>query len=289
MPTFEELSQHTSYPVLHTQRNDGIIIVATRIPLTDVRLQQWGWILSQAYKVEQPSQNGSEDLTDSGGKRYSKIYNFADMQHYIEQWGCKEWEVGYFALGRTTNSRVTMRLEDKIVQEDTFKETIENLKKIQEKQANLLFNSINQQEKSSKEDFNNLFNGIVASLAEMHQEILGAHADQRKYIDNFIQSASNIFGKTQDDNATLISFQTHIEQLNETLKSVEHNIITKLQTTVFPEIGNQLTQIQATILEKIDHQPHLSEQNLSEHLTKLDQKQLERLETLTETVTDKCK
>jgi hypothetical protein len=135
MPTFEELSQHTSYPVLHTQRNDGVITVATRVPLADVRLQQWGWILSQAYTVEQPSQNGFDGLIDGTGKRYSKIHTLSDMKHYVETWGCREWKAGYFSIGRATNNRVTIHLEDKIVQEDTLKSHMEDLRHLQEKQT----------------------------------------------------------------------------------------------------------------------------------------------------------
>lgn len=280
MPTFEELSQRTTYPVLHTQRNDGVIIVATRVPLTDVRLQQWGWILSQAYKVEHTSQDEFDGLIDGAGKRYSKIHSLADMQYYIEKWKCQDWEVGYFAIGRATDNRVTVRLEDKIVQEDTFKNSIESLKIFQEKQTYALLHAISQQEKSFQGPFENLSNGVDASLTKMHQEILSAYADQQEHLGEFVQNAFDNFDKAQSNDVALISLQTKVEQLNEALKIVENSVALKVQTTVIEEIVDQVTQLKTLILGKIEQQPQLSEHDLSEHFNKLDQKQLDQLETL---------
>ena len=212
MPTFEELSQHTSYPVLHAQRKDEVVIVATRVPLADIRLQQWGWVLSQAYTIEQPSHNGFDGLVDGTGKKYSKIYTLSDMQHYIETWECKDWETGYFSIGKTASSRVTIHLEDKIVQEEDFKKSIEDLRNFQETQTSQILNAVSKQ--------------------------------------------------------------------GETFQGSLKDVTAKVQTAVFEKVDNQASQMQITLLEKIEQQPHLSLQDLSEHFNKLDEKQSFHLESL---------
>jgi hypothetical protein len=104
-------------------------------------------------------------------------------------------------------------------------------------------------------------------------------------LNDLIQIAtSDMSGKNQDTTIVLESLQTKVEQLNEALKTVENNVITKVQTAVLEEVANQASQIQAIILERIEQQPRLSERDLSEHLNRLDEKQLDRLEALMVTV-----
>jgi hypothetical protein len=282
MPTFEELSQQTSYPVLHTRRNDGVVIVATRVPLTDVRLQQWGWVLSQAYKVEQPSQDGFEGLIDSTGKRYSKIYTLIDMQHYIEQWGCKEWEVGYFAIGRATDKRVTIRLEDKIVQEDTFKNSIDDLKKLQEKQLNYVLNSIIQQEK-------NLLQGNLRDISTLLADSLAEGAqlnytNQQKMIEDTIQKFSHIIDDIQDNPKLLEFIQRQIDELKASLQAMEVNVKKSGIEPLLNSISDSSDRIVTTIMEKLDQQPHLTEQGLAQLFHQSEQRQINQVNDLSNNI-----
>jgi hypothetical protein len=93
MAKFEEVASG-SCPVLHAPRKDGAVLIATRVPLGDVRLQKWGWILAVS-NLNNPTEDDIETLTDNSGKRYPKVYYFNEVQNYAERWGCSEWQEGY--------------------------------------------------------------------------------------------------------------------------------------------------------------------------------------------------
>ncbi|GCE50456.1 hypothetical protein EI42_05851 [Thermosporothrix hazakensis] len=95
MTDFQEIALDVNIPVLHSVRKDGANVIATRVPLDDVRLQKWGWILSLSHGNEYQEQNDIDTLIDRSGKRYPKVYYLADILNYIEKWECRDWEIGY--------------------------------------------------------------------------------------------------------------------------------------------------------------------------------------------------
>lgn len=98
MPTFTELSQ-AGYPIIRSKRRDGAILIATRIPLDDVRLERWGWILTLSSIDGVPIEDDTDTLKNGAGRRFPKIYLLPDIQSYIEKWECLEWEEGYHTNG----------------------------------------------------------------------------------------------------------------------------------------------------------------------------------------------
>lgn len=92
MPLFQEIILHEDIPVIHSRRKDGIVIIATRVPLRDVPPERWGWILTLGGKGEIIGYDDIEALQDNMGRRYPKVFLRPDMSNYIERWGCVEWE-----------------------------------------------------------------------------------------------------------------------------------------------------------------------------------------------------
>lgn len=77
--------------------------MATRVPLGDVRLEQWGWILSLSYQNGNQEQNDIKVLQDNTGCRYTQVYSITDMLNYNERWDCDEWETVHSLNGSSTN------------------------------------------------------------------------------------------------------------------------------------------------------------------------------------------
>ncbi len=50
MAKFEEIASG-SYPVLHALRKDGAAVIATRVPLGDVRLKNWDGFLRSVTRM----------------------------------------------------------------------------------------------------------------------------------------------------------------------------------------------------------------------------------------------
>lgn len=98
MPTFTELVQQ-GFPIICSKRKDGAILIATRIPLDDIRLERWGWILTLSSADGVPIEDDTGTLKNGAGRRFPKIYLLPDLQNYIEKWDCVEWEEGYYAAG----------------------------------------------------------------------------------------------------------------------------------------------------------------------------------------------
>jgi virulence-associated protein VapD len=205
--------------VLHAKRNDKVTIVATRVPLADVRLQQWGWIITQAYTTEKPPLNGIECLLDNEGRRYPKIYTHTDMQAYVEQWGCRDWEAGYFTVGDVTVNRITAPLNGNVVQEEAFKQAIEDLRAFQEEQTSTVSNAITSQQQVFQNTVNGLINHIVAVTDKMHREMLTVYADKQKHLDELVHDASEMVTSVKDGQSVLPSLKQGLEQWSEVVQN----------------------------------------------------------------------
>jgi hypothetical protein len=101
MPSIDELS---TAPVIHTTRPDGALLTAIRVPLDDLRLNRWGWMLYISQKDNPSIPSDLEALTDHAGQRYPKIYTLNEVKIYaakwgtVDKWGSKEidWKPGYW-------------------------------------------------------------------------------------------------------------------------------------------------------------------------------------------------
>src|SRR6266496_5831918 len=125
MPTFDELSSQSAYPITHSQRKDGAILTAIKVPIDDVRLERWGWILTLSHKDGSYNQDDIATLQDNNGQRYPKIYTPIEIYNYTEKWGCNFWEVGYNSNGNKIHStRITTPLNADMLQKEMLQETL---------------------------------------------------------------------------------------------------------------------------------------------------------------------
>jgi len=135
MAKFEEAAKD-SCPVLHTRRSDGVVIIATRVPLGDIRLQKWGWILALSNKNEL-TEDDILTLTDNAGKRYPKVYRLEEVQNYAEPWGCIDWEEGYeddVIIPFLSKSQVLPNEEREIERTRAFQQALSELQIHQQEQ-----------------------------------------------------------------------------------------------------------------------------------------------------------
>ena len=120
MKFFEEIAINNDFPVVHAQRKDGVTLIATRVPLDDIRLELWGWVLSLSQKDARNDQDDIETLQDNAGRRYPKVYTLPDVQSYAEKWACTEWEKGYSDKSYVRDLNVDVIPNDK-TQEDVLR------------------------------------------------------------------------------------------------------------------------------------------------------------------------
>jgi hypothetical protein len=92
MPALEDM---LSYPVIHTTRSDGALLIAIRTPLGDVRLNRWGWILVVNGEEDSANQSDIDILTARTGHNYARLYKLDELKAYAEKWQCTDWEEGY--------------------------------------------------------------------------------------------------------------------------------------------------------------------------------------------------
>lgn len=133
MAKFEEVA-FGSCPALHAPRKDGAVLIATRVPLGDVRLQSWGWILTLSNQSN-PAQDDIDTLSDRSGKRYPKVYYLQEVQNYAEQWACSEWELGYHQDDGTSWLAKSSGISGgSLMHEDVFQQALTELQARQEEQ-----------------------------------------------------------------------------------------------------------------------------------------------------------
>jgi hypothetical protein len=63
MQQLEEIISNPKAIVIQSvRRKDQAIVTATRVPLGDIRLEEWGWILTVSHKINH-DQDGLEELS----------------------------------------------------------------------------------------------------------------------------------------------------------------------------------------------------------------------------------
>ena len=115
MPTLEEVSISN---IIHAIRGDGATLTATRVPLDDLRLDRWGWMLFVSHK--HGTSQGDEVLTlkDSVyNTEFRKVYTLEELKKLAQEWQCNDWEEGYSPVVPSVP-----QLVDELPQEETAKQ-----------------------------------------------------------------------------------------------------------------------------------------------------------------------
>ncbi len=93
MPTLEEVSTCNS---IHAIRGDGATLTATRVPLDDLRLDRWGWILFVSHKHGASEGDDVVTLKDNvDNTEFRKVYTFEELNELAQEWECSDWQEGY--------------------------------------------------------------------------------------------------------------------------------------------------------------------------------------------------
>lgn len=242
MSLFQEIAFNEDVPVIHARRKDGVIVIATRVPLKDMLPERWGWILTLGGKGEIIEHDDIEALRDNLGRSYPKVYLGADMVSYIENWECVQWGAGY-SDGKAAILKENDFPDMKQFKEDLLCEITKKYQVSQDEQAQTLQEVIEKQVKD-------ILTSDQQKYSELHQN-LQSHVDK--------------------NDIALLQYAI-VQEIENTAEQV--------QTAIVEEATSQAAQMQGIILEKIEQQPYLSEQALSGYLDKLDRKQLEQLEAL---------
>ena len=225
MPTFEELAKHTSYPVLHSKRNDGEIVIATRIPFTNSPWQQWGWILTLGSQGKQPS-DSFECLFDNAGRQYPKVYLHADIMNYIETWRCYEWEAGYQPNEKTHIGRVTMPLGAKPIEEEAFIKTIEGLQQWHEQKIKNLQDIVLRHDELFKVKIDMIGNNLDGIDNKIQKDVISVYSNVQKAFDALSNDVINNINLIRNGDVVLpLSIQQKIgewrEELNNKYQEIE--------------------------------------------------------------------
>jgi hypothetical protein len=89
------LNDLLSSPMIHTTRRDGALLTAIRVPVDDLRLNRFGWMLYVSHSDDSTYQDDIETLMDRSGQRFPKVYKLDELKAYAEKWECSDWQLGY--------------------------------------------------------------------------------------------------------------------------------------------------------------------------------------------------
>jgi hypothetical protein len=192
MATFDNIAIHSNYPVVFSKRNDDACLIATRVPLDDIRLENWGWILSLSYKDGSSNSDDIETLQDNLGKKYPKVYLLPDIQNYVEKWGCYEWEEWYPRNSNTNvRAKVTMPLSKPTLQENLLQEKIDELRVAYEQKIKYLQSEMNTKTdiiieglRTSYKEVNSILSQNTSTVVKILPDALQRHADIQKHLED---------------------------------------------------------------------------------------------------------
>lgn len=246
MSTFDELALQGDYPVVHSKRSDQAALIATRVPLTDPILGRWGWVLTLNHKNGRTDSDDIATLRDNTGRQYPKVYLLADMQNYIETWGCTEWEEGYHQNGHQPVPPRNISASDAdVVREDMLKQLISDLQERQEQEVTVLKDEI-------KEQLEAMHKEIVSGNAQSHQQL----HDQTVDVYNRLLERFNL-------NTVALDQQVIAESTTVTKVVEEQSLLTREATgkqvgTLTQEIKNHVSLTQKNTLDAVEAQSNMS-------------------------------
>jgi uncharacterized membrane protein YphA (DoxX/SURF4 family) len=254
MATFDELALQGEYPVLHSLRSDHATLIATRVPLTDIGMGRWGWVLTLNHRNGRTDSDDIAALRDNTGQQYPKVYSLSDMQNYIEKWGCAEWEEGYHQNGHQLSlPKNTTSSDAAIVREDVLKQLLSELKEHQEAQARLLVDELH------------------ARLEETRNKLEMENATSFQALnDNTIEAYNRLLDRSRTNNETLD--QQVVTQIVKVTEVVEaQSLLTREEAgrhveTMTEEIRNRVSLTQKSTLDAIEAQFNLAKVDTTKHL-----------------------
>ncbi len=263
MPTFDELSSQSAYPITHSQRKDGAILTAIRVPIDDVRLDRWGWILTLSHKDGSYNQDDIATLQDNSGQRYPKVYTITELLHYIEKWGCDNWETGYNSNGNRIHfSRITTPLNTDLLQREMLQETLEDIRNYQEEQTKVLNEEIASQNQTVAE-------AVFSQLTPHFTNIYG----KQNQLSIFTEESRRQLDITSERLTTLIEQITEkTQEQNSLLKVKIESLLTQIPTAITQEVTSKFNDLVDNIDEQFDATDQESKKQsdmISERLTRL--------------------
>jgi|SRR6266496_1902167 len=243
MPTFDELSSQSAYPITHSQRKDGAILTAIRVPIDDVRLDRWGWILTLSHKDGSYNQDDIATLQDNSGQRYPKVYTITELLHYIEKWGCDNWETGYNSNGNRIHfSRITTPLNTDLLQREMLQETLEDIRNYQEEQTKVLNEEIASQNQTVAE-------AVFSQLTPHFTNIYG----KQNQLSIFTEESRRQLDITSERLTTLIEQITEkTQEQNSLLKVKIESLLTQIPTAITQEVTSKFNDLVDNIGTQLD-------------------------------------
>lgn len=246
MPTFEELALHTNCPVIRSKRSDDAVLIATRVPLDDIRLERWGWVLTIIPRDGRSDQNDIETLRDNAGRQFPKVYVQSDMQNYIERWTCTEWEEGYQQNGHYSLNGNHASSAPQVLEEDVLKPLLSQLQESQAREITALKEEIRVQLEAARRE-------VADSNAAFHEALQDQTMEAyNRGLDRARQSVETVSR----------------DALNQAAKYTEvvEEVSGKSAQALTEEIKNQSALSERHTLEAIEAQFRMSRTDTAEHL-----------------------
>jgi len=245
MPTFADLALQDDYPVIHSLRKDQATIIATRVPLTDLNLGKWGWVLTLIHQDGRIDSTDIPMFRDNAGRQYPKVYLFPDMQSYIEGWECTEWVEGYHQNGHQPGVSRNGAASATTLQENALKQLLCDLK---EHQAQ----AIASVKVEVKEQLEEIRGEIASSTTQFHQALQGQNID-----------AYNRLLERYNLNTVALDQQVLAQSVKVTEVVEEQSALTREETekhvgTLTQEVKNHVSLTQKNTVEAIEAQSNMS-------------------------------
>lgn len=254
MPTFNELALQGDCPVIHSLRSDQATLIATRVPLTDPMSGRWGWVLTLNHRNGRTDPDDIATLRDNTGQQYPKVYLLADMQNYIEKWGCTEWEEGYHQNGhQLALEKNTSASGAAIVREDILQQLLCELREHHAQAIASVKDEV-------KEQLEAIRGEIAASTTQLHQALQDQSIDAyNRLLDRFNLTSATLDQQvtTQSVKVTEVVEEQSLRTREETGRHIE---------TLNQEIKNHVSLTQKNTVDAVEAQFLMSKTDTAKHL-----------------------
>src|SRR6266566_2190297 len=241
MKRLEELISNPKVIAIRSVRGkDQAIVTATRVPLGDIRLEEWGWILSISHKHNH-AQDGLEELFNRDGQHYPKLYSLDDLKGYADLWQCTEWEDVYQKLDDTDLAlQATTVLAPSIAEEkENLKEAISEVQTQIANQLNLFKEAMNERLQEHME--------TLTAQAEINGQLtstlgtsLGSLGEKTEMLSTQTEALTKKTDELETKTETLTTNTVHLTEREETSVAAVKEIATKLE-----DIRVQINKIMA--------------------------------------------
>ena len=248
MPTFKDLSSQSSIPVIYSQRKNGTILTAIKVPRDDVRLEKWGWILNLSQTDGVSSPNEIVTLQASDGQQYPKIYTTDEAGSYSERNGYYDWEVGYYnQASKIQTRRNTAPLNTDMLQKDMIQETLQNILHSQENSTEYLHDELIEQKQEVIDVVNRQFTDHITKIDEVENRLSSFDQVLQDKLASVEEKTIGIFENSKD--AYERAFKSDDERKNMILEGMEQ-LAEHMPSTIYSKMKSDFD----LSLHKIDEQ-----------------------------------